>query len=32
MVLVVGRTLKRKCDQAEHVGEDDAYLSFRWVK
>jgi len=31
MVLVVGRTLKRKCDQADRVGED-AYPSFRWVE
>ena len=31
MVLVVGRTLKRKCDQVELVGED-AYPPFRWVE
>jgi hypothetical protein len=30
MVSVMGRTLERKFDQAEHEGED-VYPSFRWV-
>ena len=31
MISVVDRTLKRKCDQAERVGED-TYPSFRWAE